>query len=94
MAHKRVVLEPDSAVARVMGVAQVRVNSLHRQGIDRLGSGLRVAARDADGIVQAIESTDATDHFAIGVQWHPEYLPARPAHQRLFAALAQAAPRV
>ena len=91
MARRQVAIEPDSAVARVMGVREVRVNSLHRQGIDRLGQGLRVAARDADGIVQAIESADAPDHFAIGVQWHPEYLPARPAHQRLFAALAQAA---
>jgi putative glutamine amidotransferase len=93
MAIKRIVLEPDSLVASVMDVQSVRVNSLHRQGIDRLGAGVRVAARDAFGIVQAIELVDDTDRFAIGVQWHPEYLPARPSHQRLFRSLVRAASR-
>jgi len=76
-----------------MGVHALRVNSLHRQGIDRLGEGLRVAARDSYGVVQAIEATDPSAHYAIGVQWHPEYLPARAAQQRLFGALVQAAQR-
>jgi putative glutamine amidotransferase len=87
MATKRIELEPESRVARVMGVPSIWVNSLHRQGIDRLGEGVRVAARDSSGIVQAIELVEDTDRFAIGVQWHPEYLPARPSHQRLFRAL-------
>jgi putative glutamine amidotransferase len=93
MASKRIALEPQSMVASVMGVHTVHVNSLHRQGIDRLGRGLRIAARDDHGIVQAIEwsGSDAADRFAIGVQWHPEYLPLRPAHQRLFRALVEAA---
>jgi putative glutamine amidotransferase len=91
MATKRITIEPATTVASVMGVHDVRVNSLHRQGIDRLGRGLRVAARDGFGIVQAIELSDRSDHFAIGVQWHPEYLPARPSHQRLFKALVAAA---
>lgn len=94
LASKRVMLEPISAVANVMGVLEVQVNSLHRQGINRVGRGLRVAARDADGIVQAIESTHEPAQFAIGVQWHPEYLPLRPTHQRLFSALVEAARRV
>src|SRR5688572_17599646 len=33
----------------------VRVNALHRQAIHRLGNGLRAAARDRNGIVQAVE---------------------------------------
>jgi putative glutamine amidotransferase len=90
MATKRIALEPDSRVASVMAVQSVWVNSLHRQGIDRLGAGVRVAARDSFGIVQAIELTER-DRFAIGVQWHPEYLPARPSHQRLFRSLVDAA---
>lgn len=90
MATKRIALEPDSQVASVMAVQSVWVNSLHRQGIDRLGRGLRIAARDTFGIVQAIERVDGSGHFAIGVQWHPEYLPARPSHQRLFRALVGA----
>jgi putative glutamine amidotransferase len=91
MARKRIELEQGSFVATVMGVQELRVNSLHRQGIDRLGSQLRVAARDAYGIVQAIEATDASHRFVVGVQWHPEYLPLRPTHQRLFRALVAAA---
>jgi putative glutamine amidotransferase len=93
MATKRIALVPDSLVAEIMGVHALRVNSLHRQGIDRLGEGLRVAARDSYGVVQAIETTDPSAHHAIGVQWHPEYLPARAAQQRLFGALVQAARR-
>lgn len=93
IASKRIAIEPESMVAAVMGVQAVRVNSLHRQGIDRLGRGLRIAARDDHGIVQAIEwsDSDGAGRFAIGVQWHPEYLPLRPAHQRLFGALVEAA---
>jgi len=91
LANKRIALEPDSVVAAVMGVHELRVNSLHHQGIDRLGDRLRIAARDSYGVVQAIETTDASEHLAIGVQWHPEYLPNRATHQRLFAVLTQAA---
>jgi putative glutamine amidotransferase len=91
MASKRIAIEPQSMVASVMGVHALHVNSLHRQGIDRLGRGLRVAARDEHGIVQAIELSDAVDRFVIGVQWHPEYLPLRRPHQRLFRALVEAA---
>lgn len=93
MATKRIALEPASRVAAVMGVQSVWVNSLHRQGIDRLGAGVRVAARDGFGIVQAIELVDGSERFAIGVQWHPEYLPARPSHQRLFRSLVEAGKR-
>ena len=91
MARKRIELERDSLIANVMGVHQLHVNSLHRQGIDRLGARLRVAARDSYGIVQAIETTDESHRFVVGVQWHPEYLPLRPTHQRLFGALVAAA---
>jgi putative glutamine amidotransferase len=49
-----------------------RINSLHNQGIDRLGEGLIISGRDLDRIVQAVEDPDRT--FCIGVQWHPEFL--------------------
>lgn len=67
----------------------IKVNSLHRQGIKDLGTGLRVAARDADGLVQAVEA-DVHGPCLVGVQWHPEYLP-QPPHPRLFSALVHAA---
>ena len=53
------------------GAPNAMVNSLHEQGLDRLGNGLAVEATDPDGLIEAISVSDA--YFAIGVQWHPEY---------------------
>ena len=47
------------------------VNSLHHQGIDRLGQGLRVEATAPDGLVEAF-SVAWAPAFALAVQWHPE----------------------
>lgn len=44
-------------------------NSYHHQGVARLGTGLRVAARAADGLVEAVVGIDRP---VLGVQWHPE----------------------
>ena len=70
-------------LAGLIGTGTHAVNSFHHQAVDRLGSGLRIAARAADGTVEAIEGPG----FAIGVQWHAEAL----ADGRLFEALASAA---
>ena len=47
-----------------------RVNSRHHQSVGRLGRSLRPSATASDGVIEAIESSDAS--FCIGVQWHPE----------------------
>jgi putative glutamine amidotransferase len=86
---KWVDVDPGSTLGRVMAVHKVRVNSLHRQGIAQLGRGLRVSARDAYGVVQAIE-TAPDDGAVVGVQWHPEYLLDCGPHRRLFAWLVAA----
>ena len=70
-------------LAGLLGVGTHAVNSFHHQAVDRLGRGLRIAARAADGTVEAIEGPG----FAIGVQWHAEAL----ADGRLFEALVSAA---
>src|SRR5215213_5523441 len=78
---------PGTRLAGLIGAGPLAVNSFHHQAVERLGRGLRVAARAADGTVEAIEGPG----FAIGVQWHAEAL----ADGRLFAALASAsAPRL
>ncbi|WP_238380928.1 gamma-glutamyl-gamma-aminobutyrate hydrolase family protein [Alkalilacustris brevis] len=87
--RKRVAVESGSLLARVAGGAQMRVNALHTQAVDRLGAGLRVAARDSGGMVQAIER--ASDPFALGVQWHPEHLFYARRQRALFRALVEAA---
>ncbi|WP_425092157.1 gamma-glutamyl-gamma-aminobutyrate hydrolase family protein [Tropicimonas sp. S265A] len=79
----------DSRLACVVGHGPMRVNSLHRQSVNKLGRGLRIAAADEFGMVQAVERV--SDPFAIGVQWHPEHLFYRPRHRALFKSLVAAA---
>jgi putative glutamine amidotransferase len=85
--RKRIVVESGSCLANVLGPRPVRVNALHRQAIDRLGRGMRVAARDRNGIVQAIEHESLP--MIVGVQWHPEYLLQVPQQRALFRALVK-----
>jgi putative glutamine amidotransferase len=80
-----------SLLAEIYGASEVAVNSLHHQGIARLGEGLVVTAVAADGLVEAVERPLADEHFAVAVQWHPEALYAvDEASRRLFAAFIAA----
>lgn len=76
-------------LALIAGDAPMRVNALHSQAVASLGRGLRVAATDPGGMIQAIERL--RDPFAIGVQWHPEHLIYARRQRRLFRALVAAA---
>ncbi len=87
--RKTVLIEPGTRLARVAGDDPMKVNALHSQAVDELGRGLRVAARDRGGMIQAIERV--RDPFAIGVQWHPEHLFYARRQQGLFRALVTAA---
>jgi putative glutamine amidotransferase len=87
--RKTVHIDEKSRLYRITGCNPCRVNALHHQSVDQLGSGLRVVARDEAGVVQAIERGGSG--FLIGVQWHPELLPFSPPQRRIFAALAEAA---
>ncbi|WP_230530367.1 gamma-glutamyl-gamma-aminobutyrate hydrolase family protein [Microvirga roseola] len=84
--RKQVTIEKDSRLDRILRCNPCQVNALHHQSVDRLGEGLRIAAHDESGIVQAVESASAP--FLLGVQWHPELLVWKKPQQRLFAALA------
>src|SRR3954471_10770339 len=77
-------IAPRSRLGRIMGTRTVRANSFHHQAIDRVGNGLRVVARAADGTIEGVEGPG----FVVGVQWHAETLPQ---HLRLFEALVAAA---
>jgi putative glutamine amidotransferase len=88
-AHE-VILEPGGLLRRLAGADRVRVNSLHSQGIDRLGSDLAVEARAPDGLVEAFR-VNAAPRFAVAVQWHPEWQVMDNAFSRtLFAAFGEA----
>jgi putative glutamine amidotransferase len=85
-----VLLEPGSAFAQWAGATRVRVNSLHGQGIQRLGEGLVAEAHAPDGLVEGVRVRDARA-FAYGVQWHPEWMHERhPFYQRTLEAFADA----
>ncbi len=59
-------------LAGIAGTDRLRVNSLHSQGVERLGDGLIVEATAEDGLVEAFRIGDAAA-FAVAVQWHPEW---------------------
>lgn len=69
VATHRVHAEKDSVVASLLGT-DFAVNSFHHQAVSDPGPHLRVTARSADGIVEAIESREGRP--VMGVQWHPE----------------------
>lgn len=86
---KSVDVMPGTRLHEILGLTRCRVNSLHHQSVDRLGAGLKVAARDRHGIVQGLDCETGT--FTVGVQWHPEFLVFDRRQQNLFRALVRAA---
>ncbi|PFG45311.1 putative glutamine amidotransferase [Vibrio sp. ES.051] len=84
---KQVFVDRESDLFALCGKAKLRVNSLHHQAVKDVGDGLRVAGRDLDSFIQAIESTQSKPIF--GVQWHPEYLFYLPSQFKLFRWLVR-----
>ena len=81
------------------------MNSLHHQAVDRVGTGLAVSGRAADGGVEALEIPGALwclglcgawgfvvpgALWCLGVQWHPELLPDDPRELGLFTDFVHA----
>jgi putative glutamine amidotransferase len=85
-----VLLEAGSAFAQWAGGNRAFVNSLHGQGIKRLGEGLVAEAHAPDGLVEGVRVMGAPA-FAYGVQWHPEWRHEKhPFYERTLQAFAQA----
>lgn len=75
-------IQAASRLADALG-AVYEVNSMHHQGIDRLGEGLAAVAVSDDGLVEGVEVPELP--FVVGVQWHPEELARTDQHSsRLF----------
>ena len=86
-----VMLERDGLLSKIAGTDRVQVNSLHGQGVDRLGPDLAVEARAPDGLVEAFRVKSAPA-FALAVQWHPEWkVMSNPFSKALFAEFGKAA---
>lgn len=72
-----VVLEPASALGRLLGAGRGAVISSHHQAVGKIGRGLEVAARSEDGVVEALEAARPGGGFGVLlVQWHPERMAA------------------
>ncbi len=59
-----------SKLARIMQAETIHTQSGHHQALNKIASGLKVAATSSDGIVEAVEH--CIHPWCIGVQWHPE----------------------
>lgn len=83
-------LTAGGVLSRIIDDRVMRVNSLHTQGVNRLAPGLTVEARADDDLIEAFSVTGAKT-FAVGVQWHPEWLiQAHANNHKLFAAFGAA----
>lgn len=71
--HHPVDLMPGGRLAGRSGHRRLEVNSVHQQGVDRLGYGLVVEARDSeDGLIEAFRAPGCGADV-LAVQWHPEW---------------------
>ncbi|QSQ14305.1 gamma-glutamyl-gamma-aminobutyrate hydrolase family protein [Myxococcus landrumensis] len=77
-------------LAEAVGHGQLMVNSTHHQAVRSAGTDVSITALAPDGVVEAIEST--VHAFAVGVQWHPEYMSTTiPVHVGLYKSFVQKA---
>lgn len=77
--HHRIIFEPGGLLARIypddpQDAPEHRVNSVHHQGIRKLGRDLKVEAISPDDqLIEAVSYQDLRYRFVLGVQWHPEF---------------------
>ncbi len=88
LAHS-VMIKVSTHLTAITGQSQMKVNSMHHQGIKDLAPDLTLSAMAPDGLVEGVELM--FHPFYLGVQWHPECLPNSPSDQALFSAFIRAA---
>lgn len=78
-----VALAPGGVLRGAIGSGRMWVNSVHFQGIARLGDGLRVEATAPDGVIEAF-SSQHTGAPVLAVQWHPEWRTESNPHSQIY----------
>ncbi|MFQ5409644.1 MAG: gamma-glutamyl-gamma-aminobutyrate hydrolase family protein [Anaerolineales bacterium] len=87
LAHP-VQIEEGSRLAEALRAPIIDVNSLHHQALLDIASELHVVGHAPDGVIEGVEIDGHP--FAVGVQWHPEWLQDNPEMRSLFAAFVRA----
>lgn len=89
-----IVIEPESRLFEILDTDNISINSMHRRGVNRPGSGLIVSARSADGIIEGLELPDE-EVFLVCVQGCPEAICAGAEARwlRLFKSIVSAGAR-
>ncbi len=82
-----VTISEGTLLSLIAGSSSIPVNSLHHQGIKKVGAGLRVSATAPDGLIEAVEI--GGHPFGLGVEWHPEEL-GDAVSQKIFATFIAA----
>lgn len=80
-----ITLAPGGVLRQLAQTEQVQVNSLHGQGVQRLGRGLEIEATAPDGLIEAFRHDGPG--FLLAVQWHPEW---RVTENRFYLAIFNA----
>ncbi|KTD17675.1 gamma-glutamyl-gamma-aminobutyrate hydrolase family protein [Legionella jordanis] len=82
--RKTIHIQKPSLLFAISKQHSLKVNSIHKQAIAKLGLNLKITAWERNQIIQAIE--DPTKPFYFGVQFHPEFL----IHKKIFLNLFRA----
>ena len=77
-----------SLLSNILGTNSFCVNSMHHQAVRDVAPALHTCAQAEDGVTEAVESDDRS--FFLGVQWHPERMPADREATALFEAFVGA----
>lgn len=85
-----VMIHPGTLLHRIVGSAEMRVNSSHHQAVLHPGEHAVVNAVAPDFVIEGIE--DTRFRFCLGVQWHPEFF-IEAGDRRIFDALIAACAR-
>ena len=90
-----VALTMGGVLGQITNQTQLWVNSVHEQGIKRLGAGLQVEATAPDGLIEAFSkqhyANQASEGFCLAVQWHPEWQTSQnPDSVAIFTAFGKA----
>lgn len=87
--RKTISINSDSFLHTIIPKIEIKVNSIHKQAIDKLGNDMSVNAVEKNGVIQAI-CLNNHDYF-LGVQFHPEFLIYKKDFRKIFKRLVQSA---